>query len=108
MELGYLTAIGRSENLPPYDPWFAGGVMNYYYFGWFLLAVPMVALGLRPEYVLQFGLATYISLAVLGVFTIVMNLASYTKRKLHLNHPSLMVLSEQALGVFSFCYCWNF
>ena len=81
MELGYLTAIGRSENLPPYDPWFAGGVMNYYYFGWFLLAVPMVALGLRPEYVFQFGLATYISLAVLGVFTIVMNLVSYTKKK---------------------------
>ena len=81
MELGYLTAIGRSENLPPYDPWFAGGVMNYYYFGWFLLAVPMVALGLQPEFVFQFGLATYVSLAVLGVLTIVVNLVSFTKER---------------------------
>ena len=81
MELAYLTAVGRSEALPPYDPWFAGGVMNYYYFGWFLLAVPMVALGLRPEFVFQFGLATYVSLAVVGVMTIVVNIVGFSKKR---------------------------
>ena len=89
MEMGYLTAIGRSENLPPYDPWFAGGVMNYYYFGWFLLAVPMVALGLQPEFVFQFGLATYVSLAVLGVLTIIVNLVSYARERTSFKPPVL-------------------
>ena len=82
MELGYLTAIGRSESLPAYDPWFSGGVMNYYYFGWFLLAVPMVGLGLRPEITFQLGLATYVSLAFLGVLAVVVNLAASRRKDL--------------------------
>jgi len=48
-ELAFLTAVTRSTEMPPYDPWFAGGTMNYYYMGWFFLAVPIRALRLVPE-----------------------------------------------------------
>jgi YYY domain-containing protein len=101
MELAYLTAVGRSEDLPPYDPWFAGGVMNYYYFGWFLLAVPMVALGLRPEFVFQFGLATYVSLAVVGVMAIVVNIVGFSRQRIS-TKPTINFAAVK-LGLLTAC-----
>ncbi|MEX1104248.1 MAG: DUF2298 domain-containing protein, partial [Dehalococcoidia bacterium] len=63
MEIAYLTAVVRSTNLPPYDPWFGGGVMNYYYMGWFFLAVPVRAMRIMPEVAFNLGVPTFAALA---------------------------------------------
>lgn len=76
MEMAYLTAIGRTSELPAFDPWFAGGYMNYYYMGWFLLAVPMRAMRILPEVAFQLGVATYAALMASAVFSLVHNLVA--------------------------------
>ncbi len=80
VELAYLTAVARSSILPPYDPWFAGGTMNYYYMGWFLLAVPMRALRILPQVGFNLGLATYAGLAASVAFSGAHNLVALSKR----------------------------
>ncbi len=74
MELAYLTAVARSTEMPPYDPWFAGGTMNYYYMGWFFLAVPIRALRLVPEIAFNLGVPTFAALAAAVAASTVHNL----------------------------------
>ncbi len=79
MELAYLTAVSRSTTLPPYDPWFAGGSMNYPYFGYYILSVPIRALEILPEVAFNLGLATYAALAAVVAFTIVHGLVARSR-----------------------------
>jgi YYY domain-containing protein len=80
IELAYLTAVTRSETLPPYDPWFAGGTMNYYYMGWFLAAVPMRAFRILPEVGFNLAIPTYAALAAATAFSTAGNLAALGRR----------------------------
>lgn len=64
MELSFINAIQRSSNLPPYDPWFSGGYINYYYFGQWLAAVLMRLTFVGPAY--GFNIAVAWIFAVTG------------------------------------------
>jgi YYY domain-containing protein len=80
MEIAYLTAVIRSTNLPPYDPWFAGGVMNYYYMGWFFLAVPVRAMRIMPEVAFNLGVPTFAALAATVAYASASNLVALSSR----------------------------
>ena len=69
-ELALLTAVLRTKTFPVYDPWFAGGSLNYYSGGWFLLGVPARILRTSPTLVMNIGLATLTSCAASAVFSL--------------------------------------
>ena len=64
-ELAYLRAVASSAEFPPYDPWYAGGVINYYYYGWHLVASIVKLSGVGVSMGFQLGIATVGSLLVL-------------------------------------------
>ena len=80
MELAQLNAIVRSTLLPPYDPWFAGGYLNYYYWGHFLLAVPIRLTGIIPTTAFNLAVPLLFALAVTAAYSIGYNLVAGTNR----------------------------
>ena len=80
MELAYLIAVARSTALPPYDPWFAGGYLNYYYWGYFLLALPIKVARMLPAIAFNLAVPLFFALTFTGAYSLVYNLAEGVRR----------------------------
>ncbi len=76
MELAYLTAVFRSTALPPFDPWFAGGYLNYYYWGYFVLACLMRVAAIVPTTAFNLAVPLFFALTLTGAFSLGYNLAA--------------------------------
>ena len=74
MDFSYLNAVLKSTSFPPYDPWFAGGYINYYYYGFVLLAAPIRLLGIVPSVAYNLALPILFSLLGLSAYSIGFNL----------------------------------
>ena len=74
MDLSYFTAVLKSTTFPPYDPWFSGGYINYYYYGFVIVGVPVKLLGIEPGIAYNLILPTLFALTAVGAFSVVWNI----------------------------------
>ncbi len=70
MDYAHLNAIIRTPAFPPHDPWYAGGHLNYYYYGHVPTAALSKALGVPPGTAYNLALAGYAAAMVAGVFAV--------------------------------------
>ena len=80
MELTHLLGILKSAYFPPYDPWFADGYINYYYYGQYLVSTWIKLSGISPFIGFNLALPTLYAFTCTGAFSLVFNLALKYKR----------------------------
>ena len=73
-EFGLLNAILRSPIMPPYDPFFSDGKINYYYYGLFLVSLPTKATGINPAIAFNLIVPTLFAMTMAGAFAVVARL----------------------------------
>ncbi len=71
MDFAFLNAIMRSTYFPPYDPWFSGQAISYYYFGYLMMGVMTKATGVAPGIGFNLSLALLFALTATGAFSLV-------------------------------------
>ena len=76
MEFAFLNAVLKTPYFPPYDPYFAGGIMNYYYYGYQLLAALIKLTGLKPTIAFNLAIPTLFALTFAGVFSLAYTLSA--------------------------------
>ena len=74
MDFSYFQAVLKSTTFPPYDPWFAGGYINYYYYGFVVVGVLVKWLGIEPSIAYNLILPTLFASVGAGAFSIGWNL----------------------------------
>ncbi len=81
MDLAYFTAVMKSTSFPPYDPWYAGGTLNYYYYGFVYVGAMAKLLAIPPAIAYNTGLAMLFSFVGLSVFGLAFNLTIWQKNR---------------------------
>jgi YYY domain-containing protein len=99
MDFSYFNAVLKSESFPPYDPWFAGGYINYYYYGFVLAGTPLKLLGIVPSLAYNMILPTWFALVAVGAFAVGWNLVNKDEGPSSENSSLLAGLSAAVMSV---------
>ncbi|NJN16531.1 MAG: hypothetical protein HC822_09775 [Oscillochloris sp.] len=90
MDFAFFNAIQNSPTFPPNDPWLAGYSINYYYFGYLLMAAVSQLSGVMPNVAYNLALALLFALTAVGVAGMIANLmllTAHTERRVRNAEP---------------------
>jgi uncharacterized membrane protein len=73
MDFAYFNGVLRSTVFPPLDPWYSGGYINYYYFGYVIVGAPVKLIGLNPSVAYNLIIPALYAMTGIGVFSIAYN-----------------------------------
>ncbi len=73
MVFSFLNAVLKSTIFPPYNPWLAGYYLNYYYYGFVIVSVPIKLLGIVPAFAYNLVLPTLFSMVGVNAFGVAYN-----------------------------------
>jgi YYY domain-containing protein len=79
MDFAYFNAVLKSTSFPAFDPWFAGGYINYYYYGFVLVGSLTKLLGIIPAVAYNLILPTLFAMLAMGAYSVVWNLLEYSR-----------------------------
>jgi YYY domain-containing protein len=99
MEFGFLNAILRSPVMPPYDPFFSDGYINYYYYGLYLVSLPIKLTGIAPAIGFNLAVATVFGLTLAGAFAIAAQLSG--RLRYGLFGAALVAVAGNMAGLFA-------
>jgi YYY domain-containing protein len=75
MDFSLYNAVMRSDTLPPHEPWYSGVALNYYYYGYVLVAYLTHLTGTPTAIAYNLAMALIPALTVSAAFSIAYNLS---------------------------------
>ena len=75
MDFSFYNAILRGDTFPPYDPWFSGITLNYYYYGFIFTGFLTKLSAVSSGYGFNLAIASIAAMTVSGAFSLVYNLS---------------------------------
>ncbi len=75
MEMTHLQGILKSAYFPPYDPWFADGYINYYYYGQYMVSNWIKLSGINPYIAFNLAVPVLYAFTCTAAFSLVYNMA---------------------------------
>ena len=79
MEFAFLNGILRSPYFPPVDPHFAGGYINYYYYGIYLVGYLVKLTGIYAEVAFNLAIPMLFALTVVSAFAVAYSVSGFQR-----------------------------
>ncbi len=101
MEFAFLNGILRSPYFPPVDPHFAGGYINYYYYGIYLVGYLIKLTGIYAEVAFNLAIPMLFALTVINAFAVAYSVSGIRPRGNRMRLHSTAVGETPARPLFA-------